>query len=201
MDVTRTCRDLGELLPEVRKGAEILLTECKRQGLDIIITETYRSQERQDYLFEQGRTRPGKKVTWTKNSFHTTRRAFDVCQNVKGDEYNPIVLMKVAHLAKMMGFNPGAYWKKQDIPHIQLDVGATLDYGIFAEKLKEETKGRKYYMKEKATLNVDGKRAHIEVINEDGHRYVKAQDLWKVGCTVKAVGDEIFIETKKEEEK
>lgn len=191
MDITRPCRDLGELLPEVRKGAEVLLAECKRQGLDIIITETYRPQERQDYLYEQGRTRPGRKVTWTRNSFHTTRRAFDVCQNVKGDEYNPVVLMKVAHLAKLLGFNAGAYWKKQDIPHIQLNVGAELDYGIFARKLKEQEGN---YLKQKVKIKSGNKSADVEAINEDGHRYVKVQDLWKIGFKVSGNEKEITIE-------
>lgn len=202
MDVTKTCRDLGELLPEVRKGAEVLLAECKRQGLDIIITETYRSQERQDYLFEQGRTRPGRKVTWTRNSFHTTRRAFDVCQNIKGDEYNPVALMKVAHLAKMMGFNPGAFWKKQDIPHIQLNVGDKLNLNVFEEKnkaleeKKRETEEKKEgeYMKEKVKLKHEEMSAEVEAINEAGHRYIKVQDLWKIGFKVSGNDKEIVIE-------
>ncbi|MDP2090783.1 MAG: hypothetical protein Q8K30_04255 [Candidatus Gracilibacteria bacterium] len=37
----------------------------------IFITESWRSQERQNYLYSLGRTIPGKTVTWTKDSEHT----------------------------------------------------------------------------------------------------------------------------------
>ena len=47
-------------------------------GLDVTVTETYRSQERQNALFAQGRETPGQVVTWTQNSKHTQGRAVDV---------------------------------------------------------------------------------------------------------------------------
>ncbi|CAM5566737.1 putative protein OS=Lysinibacillus sphaericus OX=1421 GN=LS41612_07820 PE=4 SV=1 [Lysinibacillus sphaericus] len=44
----------------------------------MFITETYRSQARQHYLYTQGRTRPGKVVTWTLNSNHKSSLAWDI---------------------------------------------------------------------------------------------------------------------------
>lgn len=45
---------------------------------DWIVVSTYRDQEQQDALYEQGRTTPGNIVTWTRNSRHTSRSAWDV---------------------------------------------------------------------------------------------------------------------------
>lgn len=47
-------------------------------GHPIIVVETWRSQERQDSLYAQGRTEPGPQVTWTKHSRHTDGEAVDV---------------------------------------------------------------------------------------------------------------------------
>ena len=51
-NVTSTCRDINELLPIAQKACKLFLCECKKAGVDIFITETYRSQERQNYLYE-----------------------------------------------------------------------------------------------------------------------------------------------------
>ena len=47
-------------------------------GHDVTVVESVRSQERQDLLFEQGRSRPGQVVTWTRDSAHTRGEAVDV---------------------------------------------------------------------------------------------------------------------------
>ena len=126
MDVTRTIRDLSELDKDTRAACEEFLRRAKAAGLPVRITETYRPQERQDYLYEQGRSRPGKKVTWTRSSYHTTRRAFDFCRNVKGREYDDSdgFFRKCAEIGKSLGLNCGYFWKDyQDKPHMQLDKG------------------------------------------------------------------------------
>ena len=78
MDITNVCNDIKELDQDTQIAVNEFIRICKEKGLPIKIFETYRPQARQDYLYAQGRTRPGDKVTWTLNSFHTTRRAFDV---------------------------------------------------------------------------------------------------------------------------
>jgi peptidoglycan L-alanyl-D-glutamate endopeptidase CwlK len=45
---------------------------------DILVIEGLRTQERQDDLYAQGRTKPGKVITWTKNSKHIDGKAVDV---------------------------------------------------------------------------------------------------------------------------
>lgn len=81
---TKACRDIGALLPAAQAACRAFLRECEREGLAVLITETYRTQERQDYLYAQGRTRAGTIITWTRKSRHTGRLAWDVCKNVKG---------------------------------------------------------------------------------------------------------------------
>jgi len=56
--VTITCRDLAALLPVAQTACRLLFQECFKAGIkNIFITETYRSQARQNYLYTQGRTR------------------------------------------------------------------------------------------------------------------------------------------------
>ena len=121
MSVLTTCRDIGELTPNAQKACNLFMAECKRQGLNVLITETYRSQERQDYLYAQGRTRAGKKVTWTKSSRHTSRRAWDICKNVKGAEYSDSEFFKkCGEIAKGFNITWGGDWKTPDTPHFEI---------------------------------------------------------------------------------
>jgi uncharacterized protein YcbK (DUF882 family) len=65
--------------PELQaKLARVAARMKEETGLDVNVTETYRSQDRQNALFAQGRETPGQVVTWTQNSKHTQGRAVDV---------------------------------------------------------------------------------------------------------------------------
>lgn len=122
MSVLTTCRSLEELTENAQKACNLFLAECKAQGLNVLITETYRSQERQDYLYAQGRTRAGKKVTWTKKSRHTSRRAWDICKNVKGQEYSDDSFFKACgKIADKFGIDWGGKWSAPDYPHFEID--------------------------------------------------------------------------------
>ena len=121
MSVTKTIRDISELAPNAQKACNLFMEECKRQGLNVLITETYRSQERQDYLYAQGRTRKGNKVTWTKNSRHTSRRAWDICKNLKGHEYSDTEFFhKCGEIARKFGITWGGDWSTPDMPHFEV---------------------------------------------------------------------------------
>ena len=63
--------DLSEKIARLRTAMALL-------GHPLIVVETYRTQERQDALYAQGRTKPGAQVTWTKHSMHTDGRAVDL---------------------------------------------------------------------------------------------------------------------------
>ncbi|MDD5353501.1 MAG: M15 family metallopeptidase [Candidatus Omnitrophica bacterium] len=51
----------------------------KSNEIDYILTCTVRTLDEQKALYAQGRSKPGKIVTWTLNSKHLTGDAFDFC--------------------------------------------------------------------------------------------------------------------------
>lgn len=122
MAVTKTCRSLSGLTEQAQRACNLFLDKCKAKGLNVLITETYRSQERQEWLYQQGRSRPGKVITWTHNSRHTSGRAWDICQNIKGHEYdNPNFFKQCGQVAKELDITWGGTWKEQDTPHFEID--------------------------------------------------------------------------------
>lgn len=122
-DVTKTNRDINDLSAVAKKACTLFLAECKKAGIDIFITETYRSQARQNYLYQQGRTRPGVKVTWTLSSNHTGRMAWDIAVNPPKDLYDAATLAKAGAVAKKLGIEWGGTWpaNKLDRPHFEVD--------------------------------------------------------------------------------
>lgn len=130
MSVTTTCRDLNELTAAAQLACRLLFQECYKADIDdIFITETFRSQGRQNYLFEQGRTRlfDGKgnklsKVTWTTKSNHTSRRAWDIAVAPPKNLYDLNTLKKVGAIAKKLGITWGGYWpaSQYDAPHFEI---------------------------------------------------------------------------------
>ena len=115
---------LDQLNEKTREAALLFLQIAEDEGLEVVITETYRSQERQEYLYTLGRTAEGNVVTWTKNSEHTKRSAFDIAKNVIGEEYSDRdFFRKAAEIGKRIGLEAGYYWGdgRQDMPHFQMN--------------------------------------------------------------------------------
>ncbi len=116
--------DFG-LVPELQVKADLFLQECKNAGYNLRITEGFRSFERQNKLYAQGRTEPGKIVTWAKagESKHNFGKAFDVCF-IGNDPYpNDDAKWKlIADIGKKVGLNPGYYFPqdKKDSPHFEV---------------------------------------------------------------------------------
>jgi len=134
--VTQTCRDLSELTAAAQTACHLLFQECFKAGIvDIFITETYRSQARQNYLYEQGRTRPGQVVTWTRNSNHTSRRAWDIAVAPPRNLYDISTLSKVGAIAKRLGIEWGGYWEagKYDAPHFEIPTSWKIPAGYKLE--------------------------------------------------------------------
>ena len=78
-DPTTPVKQLDGVAPELRARVERVIDRMKQEfGHDVTVVESVRSQERQDLLFEQGRSRPGQVVTWTRDSAHTRGEAVDV---------------------------------------------------------------------------------------------------------------------------
>ncbi|MFM9535680.1 M15 family metallopeptidase [Lysinibacillus sp. IITD104] len=134
--VTQTCRDLSELTAAAQMACSLLFQECFKAGIvDIFITETFRSQARQNYLYEQGRTRPGQVVTWTRNSNHTSRRAWDIAVAPPRDLYDKSTLSKVGAIAKKLGITWGGYWPagQYDAPHFEIPSNWAIPKGYRLE--------------------------------------------------------------------
>ncbi|OEC01180.1 peptidoglycan L-alanyl-D-glutamate endopeptidase [Lysinibacillus sphaericus] len=122
MSVTTTCRDLAELLPVAQTACRLLFQQCYKAGIqNIFVTETYRSQARQNYLYAQGRTRPGKIVTWTLTSNHTSRLAWDIAVAPPKPLYDVDTLTKVGAIARKLGITWGGDWARRiDRPHFEV---------------------------------------------------------------------------------
>lgn len=123
-------RLITDLIPECQELYKRFKLVMDMQGLTYVLTCTYRSQEEQDVLYEQGRTKPGKIVTWTHNSRHTSRRAFDIaitkdgkaCWDVKVDVDQDQIpdYQEAGEIGESVGLVWGGRWKKPDYPHFEL---------------------------------------------------------------------------------
>lgn len=71
-------RDLSKLTPETKELALEFLELAEQEWYHLLITEWRRDPERQQALYNQWRTKPGKVVTWTMDSRHLEWIAFDV---------------------------------------------------------------------------------------------------------------------------
>lgn len=99
MSVFSVSRDLDLLAPFVKSRIEIALNNLQKQGVNAHVFEAYRSPQRQDQLYAQGRTAPGKIVTKAQGffSFHQFGLAVDWAgKDEKGEwtwniDYRPII--------------------------------------------------------------------------------------------------------------
>lgn len=121
-------RDINELLPIVKKKCQEFLDACKSQGINVVVTGTYRSFEEQDALYAKGRTIPGNIVTKAKGgqSLHNWRVAFDCVPVVNGvTMWNDDVLWsKLGQIGTRIGLDWGGTWSQfPDKPHFQYTLG------------------------------------------------------------------------------
>ncbi|QPQ30966.1 M15 family metallopeptidase [Lysinibacillus sp. JNUCC 51] len=133
--VTTTCRDINELLPPARLAVQLLFQECYKAGIrNIFITETYRSQGRQKYLYAQGRTRPGQIVTWTLDSNHKSRLAWDIAVGPPQSLYDVATLSRVGAIACKLGITWGGDWVVSiDRPHFEVKSNWAIHKGYKLE--------------------------------------------------------------------
>lgn len=117
MSVKDTNRDISLLNDTFREKVELFLEEA---GDRIFITEAYRSQERQNYLYTLGRTAPWNKVTWTLDSMHTKWLAIDIA--FKWAELYPSSMYtwgEIWEIANKYWIDWGYDLWKTDKPHFQ----------------------------------------------------------------------------------
>lgn len=128
-------RSLDDLLPQVKTLAEKFIARCKEEGIDLLITSTYRDKESQAALFAQGRTAPGKIVTNARagQSFHNYRVALDVVPLCNGKPVwntaneDAVLWKKLGAIGKECGLEWAGDWRTfKEFPHFQYTGGLTL---------------------------------------------------------------------------
>lgn len=146
----RATRGFKFLHPALRQNLEDALDECYSKGLMVYVFESYRTLDRQQYLYEQGRTREGRIVTNARPlySYHNYGLAFDLVFD--GDErdgiqwswegdYNSDVLeddkrddyTRVGEIFERYGYEWAARWKMhKETPHFQLPYGFTIGEAV-----------------------------------------------------------------------
>ncbi|UCF90750.1 MAG: D-alanyl-D-alanine carboxypeptidase family protein [Desulfobacterales bacterium] len=131
---TQRDRDFDHLHPTFRSKLSVLADKLASEGMPFRIFEGLRSPQRQQYLFDQGRTRPGNIVTnarpWTSN--HQYGLAADLVLFENGswswDTSGPKKgwWNRLHELARAQGLEPLSW----ELPHIQLQ-------GLDTAKLRE----------------------------------------------------------------
>jgi len=125
-------RSLDDLIAPAKERVERFIALCKDNGIDLLVTSTYRDNESQQALYEQGRTTAGKVVTNAKagDSWHNWRCAVDVVPMFNGkpdwDGSHP-VWAKVGELGKQAGLEWAGEWRTfKELAHFQYTGGLTL---------------------------------------------------------------------------
>lgn len=113
-------RKIEDLIPEMQDKYKAFADAMDIVGVDFVVTCTYRSQEEQNVLYAQGRTTPGKVVTWTKNSRHTQRDAFDIAILKNGKiTWDDTDYREAGNVGESVGLVWGGRWNPPDYPHFQ----------------------------------------------------------------------------------
>ena len=121
--VDKTDRNLNKLTQAFKAKVEGFLSEATQ----IFVTEAFRTQERQQFLYNKGRTTPWPKVTFTLNSNHSKWEAIDIAFN--WDELYPEDIYdwrEIAEIANKYEIDWGFDLWGTDKPHFQ-DNGKPLN--------------------------------------------------------------------------
>jgi hypothetical protein len=119
----RSEKNLATVQPQLQKLGRELLRRLAAEGLTFKIIQGRRTQAEQDALWAKGRTKPGPKVTWTRNSRHLTGRAIDIAlfsgKNVVWESKH---YTRAGEIGEELGLVWGGRWKggKTDKPHFEL---------------------------------------------------------------------------------
>ena len=106
----------------MRRRVKNFLRKVEEAGLHIMITETWRSKERQEWLYAQGRTRPGAVVTWTLQSKHRDGLAIDIAFVKDGKVTYEGDWQNLGVLGEAVGLNWGGRFPQiPDKPHFELN--------------------------------------------------------------------------------
>lgn len=166
--------DRSKLHPWLNYKLELLLKQCAKKKIFLIITEGFRSKEYQDCLYAKGRTKPGRIVTNAKGSDYSSQHqwgiAFDIAINDSKLLYNNATIKKVAKIAKSkkVGLAWGGDWVSPvDTPHFYLDK-----WGDTPSKLKRTYRNFDNF-KKTWTKEVFGTKKGLNIWNKSKTRVLK----------------------------
>jgi peptidoglycan L-alanyl-D-glutamate endopeptidase CwlK len=127
-EVQQINRDVSKLAPFLVIKLTAALDECHEKGYNVAVFEGYRSPERQQSLYDQGRTAPGRIVTYAKpwESFHQLGLAVDIVGKTNGKWDWSIDYDKITEIFKRHGFKPLKFEKA----HFQIDGGLTISKAV-----------------------------------------------------------------------
>jgi len=143
-------RDPGHLHPDLQHRFNSFLMKCKEVGIDVLVTCTYRSNQEQAALYEQGRTKPGPVVTWARpgESKHNyeiagqpASKTFDMVplrngkliwgtsgNGIDDDPTDDLIddlelWQRVGRIAESCGLKWAGWWpkEKREFPHCEID--------------------------------------------------------------------------------
>ena len=126
-------RSLNDLHPRLKERALAFLDRCRMEGIDVLIYCTYRSNKEQQDLYEQGRTEPGRIVTYaqagrSKHNFtidgKPASKAFDCVPLVNGKPVwsarDPL-WQKIGKIGVQVGLVWAGNWTRfREYPHFEL---------------------------------------------------------------------------------
>jgi peptidoglycan LD-endopeptidase CwlK len=129
-----------QLHPIVSAKKDQLISLAADQGIQIVITQDFRSVEEQDELYAKGRSSEGEIVTNAKGgeSYHNFGLAIDFAllsidgaviwdMEYDGNGNSRPDWDEVVEIAKGLGFEWGGDWRSfKDYPHLQYDFGLSI---------------------------------------------------------------------------
>ena len=121
---TKVNQNYEDLAPFFAHKLRIAIAECQDLGYKIELFEGYRSPERQDHLYAQGRTRDGKVITNAKGwqSWHQYGLAGDLVGKVNGRWDWSIDYDKITEVMKRHSFES----LKFERAHFQITGGLSI---------------------------------------------------------------------------
>lgn len=131
----QSSRNLDDLILPAKIRALDFIHACRMDGIDLLVTCTYRSPKEQDALYARGRTAPGPIVTNARagDSLHQYRVAFDVVPLRDG---KPVwgtsgkdgeLWQRVGDLGENNGLEWAGRWTRfREFPHFQYTGGLKL---------------------------------------------------------------------------
>ena len=117
-------RNFDDIAPFFAQKLRTALAECQAEGYQVELFEGYRSESRQNQLYAQGRTEPGKIITHAKagQSWHQYGLAGDIVGKTAGKwdwsiDYDRVEQIMISH-----GFSS----LKFERPHFQITGGLSI---------------------------------------------------------------------------